>query len=75
MLLALGAPAEQIRILPADLGDEEERTRAAAAALAPGRVDILINNTATVEPLVATVTVPAAELRRRSRSTLSRPPG
>jgi len=75
MLLARGAAAGQIRILPADLGDEEERTRAAAAALAPGRVDILINNTATVEPLVATVTVPAAELRRRSRSTLSRPPG
>ena len=56
------------------------RDRAAGLAeigrvMAPGRVDILINNTATVEPLVATVTVPAAELRRRSRSTLSRPPG
>jgi NAD(P)-dependent dehydrogenase (short-subunit alcohol dehydrogenase family) len=62
-LIARGALAEQIRILPADLGDEEQRTRAAEAALVPGRVDILINNAATVEPLGATATIPAAELR------------
>jgi NAD(P)-dependent dehydrogenase (short-subunit alcohol dehydrogenase family) len=62
VLLARGAAAERIRILPADLGDEEQRIRAAAAALGPGRVDILINNPATVEPLGATAAVPAAEL-------------
>jgi hypothetical protein len=42
MLIAQGATAERIRILPADLGDEEQRTRAAEAVLAPGRVDILV---------------------------------
>jgi NAD(P)-dependent dehydrogenase (short-subunit alcohol dehydrogenase family) len=63
-LIAQGTAAERIRILPADLGDEEQRTRAAETALAPGRVDILINNAATVEPLGATATIPAAELRR-----------
>jgi NAD(P)-dependent dehydrogenase (short-subunit alcohol dehydrogenase family) len=30
-------------------GDEEQRTRATEIALGPGRVDILINNAATVE--------------------------
>lgn len=64
MLLARGAAAGQIRVLPADLGHEEQRARAAEAALAPGRVDILINNAATVEPLGATAAVPAEELRR-----------
>jgi NAD(P)-dependent dehydrogenase (short-subunit alcohol dehydrogenase family) len=63
MLIAQGAAAERIRILPADLGDEEQRTRAAEIALGPGRVDILINNAATVEPLGATAAIPAVELR------------
>jgi NAD(P)-dependent dehydrogenase (short-subunit alcohol dehydrogenase family) len=63
MLIARGAAAERIRILPADLGDEEQRTRAAEIALGPGRVDILINNAATVEPLGATAAIPAVELR------------
>jgi NAD(P)-dependent dehydrogenase (short-subunit alcohol dehydrogenase family) len=64
MLLARGAAGGQVRVLPADLGDEEQRTRAAEAALASGRVDVLINNAATVEPLGATAAIPAAELRR-----------
>jgi NAD(P)-dependent dehydrogenase (short-subunit alcohol dehydrogenase family) len=64
MLLARGTAAGQIHLVQADLGDEEQRTRAAAAALEPGRVDILVNNAATVEPLGVTMTIPAAELRK-----------
>ena len=63
-LLGRGTPAGQVRIIPADLGDEQQRGRAAAAALAAGRVDILVNNAATVEPLGPTAAIPAAELRR-----------
>ena len=63
-LLGRGIPAGQVRIVPADLGDERQRDRAAAAALAAGRVDVLVNNAATVEPLGPTAAVPAAELRR-----------
>ena len=43
-----GAAAGQVRIVPADLADEQQRGRAIAAALAAGRVDILVNNAATV---------------------------
>jgi NAD(P)-dependent dehydrogenase (short-subunit alcohol dehydrogenase family) len=64
MLLGRGAAAGRVRIIPADLGDEQQRDRAIAAALAAGRVDILINNAATVEPLGPTAAVPVAELRR-----------
>ena len=64
MLLARGTAAGQVRIVPADLGNEERRSRAVRAALAAGRVDILVNNAATVEPLGPTAAVPAAELRR-----------
>ena len=48
---------------PADLADEEDRGRAAAAVLAAGRVDILVNNAATVEPLGPTAGIKAADLR------------
>jgi NAD(P)-dependent dehydrogenase (short-subunit alcohol dehydrogenase family) len=64
LLLDRGADAARIRIVAADLGDEEQRSRAAGAALEPGRVDVLINNAATVEPLGVTAAIPAAELRR-----------
>ena len=64
MLLDRGAEAARIRVVAADLGDEEQRGRAAGAALEAGRVDILINNAATVEPLGVTAAIPAAELRR-----------
>jgi NAD(P)-dependent dehydrogenase (short-subunit alcohol dehydrogenase family) len=64
ILLGRGAAAGRIRVIPADLGDEQHRGRAAAAALAAGRVDILVNNAATVEPLGPTAAVPVAELRR-----------
>ncbi len=48
-LLGRGIPAGQVRIVRADLGDEQQRGRAAAAVLAAGRVDILVNNAATAE--------------------------
>jgi short-subunit dehydrogenase len=59
-----GAATEQVRIVPADLADGQQRGRASAAALAAGRVDILVNNAATVEPLGPTAAVPVAALRR-----------
>jgi NAD(P)-dependent dehydrogenase (short-subunit alcohol dehydrogenase family) len=64
LVLGRGAAADRVRIIPADLGDEEQRDRAAATALETARVDILINNAATVEPLGPTATIPAAELRQ-----------
>ena len=63
LLREQGVPAGQIRVVPADLADEEQRGQAAAAVLAAGRVDILVNNAATVEPLGPTATIPAADLR------------
>jgi NAD(P)-dependent dehydrogenase (short-subunit alcohol dehydrogenase family) len=64
LAVARGALPGQVRIVPADLGDEEQRQSAAAAAVETVLVDILINNAATVEPLGATAAIPAAELRR-----------
>ena len=63
LLREQGVPAQRIQVLPADLADEEQRCRAVAAALAAGRVDILVNNAATVEPLGPTIAIPAEELR------------
>jgi NAD(P)-dependent dehydrogenase (short-subunit alcohol dehydrogenase family) len=48
---------------PADLADEGQRALAAASVLAAARVDILVNNAATVEPLGPTIGVQAADLR------------
>jgi len=64
MLLGRGVADARVRIIPADLSDEEQRSHAAAAALATARVDILINNAAMVEPLGPTAAIPVAELRR-----------
>ena len=63
LLLKQGVPAQQVRVVPADLADEEQRAHAVAAALAAGRVDILVNNAATVEPLGPTAGIAAAALR------------
>jgi NAD(P)-dependent dehydrogenase (short-subunit alcohol dehydrogenase family) len=63
VLLEQGVPAQRVRVLPADLADEEQRGRAAAAVLAAGRVDILVNNAATVEPLGPTAGIAASDLR------------
>jgi short-subunit dehydrogenase len=62
-LLGQGAVAGQVTVIPADLSDEKQRGRAAGIALAAGRVDILVNNAATVEPLGPTAAVPVGELR------------
>jgi NAD(P)-dependent dehydrogenase (short-subunit alcohol dehydrogenase family) len=63
LLLQQGVPAQRIRVVPADLADEEQRGRAAAAVLTAGRVDILVNNAATVEPLGPTIGIAAEDLR------------
>ena len=63
LLLDQGVPAQRIHVLAADLTDEEQCGRAAAAALTAGRVDILVNNAATVEPLGPTIDIAAADLR------------
>ena len=63
LLLKQGVAAQQVRSVPADLADEEQRQQAAAAVLAAGRVDILVNNAATVEPLGPTADIAAAALR------------
>jgi NAD(P)-dependent dehydrogenase (short-subunit alcohol dehydrogenase family) len=63
LLLERGVPPQRIRIMPADLADERQRRQAAATVLAAGRVDVLINNAATVEPLGPTLGVVAEDLR------------
>ena len=63
MLREQGVPAGRISMVPADLADEGQRAMAAASVLAAGRVDILINNAATVEPLGPTVGTQAGDLR------------
>jgi NAD(P)-dependent dehydrogenase (short-subunit alcohol dehydrogenase family) len=62
LLRQQGAPAGRISVLPADLADEEDRSRAAAASVT-GHVDILVNNAATVEPLGPTAGIASADLR------------
>jgi NAD(P)-dependent dehydrogenase (short-subunit alcohol dehydrogenase family) len=63
LLREQGVPARRISVLPADLADAEDRGRAAAAVLTAGRVDLLVNNAATVEPLGPTIGIAAADLR------------
>jgi NAD(P)-dependent dehydrogenase (short-subunit alcohol dehydrogenase family) len=63
LLREQGVPAGRVSVLPADLADEEDRGRAVGAALAAGRVDILVNNAATVEPLGPTAGIKAGDLR------------
>jgi NAD(P)-dependent dehydrogenase (short-subunit alcohol dehydrogenase family) len=63
LLREQGVPAGRVSVLPADLADEEDRGRAVGAVLTAGRVDILVNNAATVEPLGPTVGIKAGDLR------------
>ena len=58
-----GVPDGRISVVPADLADEQDRGRAAEAVLTGGRVDILVNNAATVEPLGPTIGITPADLR------------
>ena len=63
LLLGRGVPEQNIRVVPAELADEEQRDHAVATMLADGDVDILVNNAATVEPLGPTAGIAAADLR------------
>jgi NAD(P)-dependent dehydrogenase (short-subunit alcohol dehydrogenase family) len=47
----------------ADIADERQRQRVVDAALERGRIDVLINNAATVEPLGSSAEVSAADVR------------
>jgi NAD(P)-dependent dehydrogenase (short-subunit alcohol dehydrogenase family) len=64
LLIERGLKRERIVVITADLADEGQRTRAINEVLAHGRVDILVNNAATVEPLGITAQIPFAELHR-----------
>jgi NAD(P)-dependent dehydrogenase (short-subunit alcohol dehydrogenase family) len=63
LLRAQGVPVGRISVVPGDLADEEDRGRVAVAVLAAGRIDMLINNAATVEPLGPTIGIASADLR------------
>jgi NAD(P)-dependent dehydrogenase (short-subunit alcohol dehydrogenase family) len=63
LLSEQGVPAGRISVLAADLADTEDRGRAAAAVLTAGRIDLLVNNAATVEPFGPTIGIAAADLR------------
>ena len=63
LLLDQDVPAQRIQVVAADLADEEQRGRAVAAVLTVSRVDILVNNAATVEPLGPTASIKAQDLR------------
>ena len=54
----------RVVVVTADLGDGEQRAQAIDVVLARSRIDILINNAATVEPLGVTAEISCAELRR-----------
>jgi NAD(P)-dependent dehydrogenase (short-subunit alcohol dehydrogenase family) len=81
LLRERGVPAGRISVLLADLADKEDRSRAVAAALTAGGVDILVNNAATVELLGPTTGIAAADLlpglrgqrRRAGRAHRRRP--
>jgi len=64
MARARGVADGQVRVISADLGDEQQRDRAIAVALDTARVDILVNNAAMVEPLGPTAAIPASDVRR-----------
>jgi len=58
-----GVPAQRIGVIAVDLTDDGQRSHALSTVLASGRVDILVNNAATVEPLGPTVAIKAEDLR------------
>jgi len=60
---AAGPTAGQARAVAADIADDRQRQRVIDAGLARGRVDVLVNNAATVEPLGASAAISAADLR------------
>jgi NAD(P)-dependent dehydrogenase (short-subunit alcohol dehydrogenase family) len=63
LLLKAGVAGHRIRVVPADLADEQQRDSAMADVLTADSVDILVNNAATVEPLGPTADIAATDLR------------
>lgn len=62
-LASRGVDEAWVHVVPVDLGDVADRERALAEIEKLGRIDILINNAATVEPLGPTADVSEADLR------------
>ena len=60
---AAGPGAGQARAVTADIADDRQRQDVVDAGLASGRIDVLVNNAATVEPLGASAGIRAADLR------------
>ncbi|HEY1920523.1 MAG TPA: SDR family NAD(P)-dependent oxidoreductase [Streptosporangiaceae bacterium] len=60
-LTAAGA-AEPL-VVPADVADDRQRQAVVAAAYDVGRIDILVNNAATVEPLGSTAGLDVTDIR------------
>jgi NAD(P)-dependent dehydrogenase (short-subunit alcohol dehydrogenase family) len=56
--------AGKARMMTADLADNRQRQQVIDSGLARGRVDVLINNAATVEPLGASAAIWAGDLRQ-----------
>jgi|GEM_PF-92829 NAD(P)-dependent dehydrogenase (short-subunit alcohol dehydrogenase family) len=61
---AAGKGAGHALAVAADLAADRQRQRVIQAGLARGRVDVLVNNAATVEPLGASASIGAGDLRQ-----------
>lgn len=61
---AAGPGAGQARAVAADLADDRQRQRIIEAGLARGRIDVLVNSAATVEPLGAFASIGTVDLRQ-----------
>jgi NAD(P)-dependent dehydrogenase (short-subunit alcohol dehydrogenase family) len=61
---AAGPGAGQARAVATDIADDRQRRQVIDAGLASGRVDVLVNNAATVEPLGASASIGAGDLRQ-----------
>lgn len=61
---AAGPGAGQARAVAADISDDRQRQRVIDTGLSRGRIDVLVNNAATVEPLGASAALGAGELRQ-----------
>jgi NAD(P)-dependent dehydrogenase (short-subunit alcohol dehydrogenase family) len=61
---AAGPGAGRARAVTADIADDRQRQEVADVGLTRGRIDVLINNAATVEPLGTSAVISPADLRR-----------
>ena len=60
---AVGPGAGQASAVTADIADDRQRQDVVDAGLASGRIDVLVNNAATVEPLGTSAVISSADLR------------